>query len=196
MKPFVTIVLVIGIYLPGSHSAGLDAKSVIFSSKTSHSFVRLHAAHFASLTAFTVCFRAASEATHSYSLLSYATNSSDNELLIWEESKTQLWVYLGNVVTEIYIPEMNALLRHICVTWESQRGEITVWVNGRRSLRKVGGKGQVVKGSGQFILGQEQDSVGGRFDASQSFVGEITDVHLWDHILQPNDRDDQSGLFQ
>ncbi|XP_055504310.1 mucosal pentraxin-like [Leucoraja erinacea] len=149
-----------------------------------------------SLTAFTVCFKAASEATHSYSLLSYATSFSDNELLIWEESKTQLWLYLGNFVTEFYIPDMNSLLRHIYVTWESQRGEITVWVNGRRRVRKVGGKGQVVKGSGQFILGQEQDSVGGGFDASQSFVGEITDVHLWDHVLQPNDRDDQPGLFQ
>ncbi|XP_032901422.1 serum amyloid P-component-like [Amblyraja radiata] len=186
MKPFVTIVLVIGIYLPGSDSAGLDAKSVIFSSKTSDSFVRLHAAHFNNLTAFTACFRAASEAGHSYSLLSYATSFSDNELLIWEESETQLWLYLGTFITKFYITEMDAILRHICVTWESQVGEITVWVNGRRSIRKIG-RGYIVKGSGQFILGQEQDSVGGGFDSKQSFVGEISDVHLWDHVLKPND---------
>ncbi|XP_032901404.1 serum amyloid P-component-like isoform X5 [Amblyraja radiata] len=187
MKPFVTIVLVICIYLPGSDSIGMYGKSVRFPAKTANSFVRLHAPDFPSLTAFTVCFRAASEETHPYSLFSYATSISDNELLIWQESKTELWLEFHDQDTKFDLPEMNALLRHICVTWESQEGEITVWVNGRRSVRKFGGKGRVVKGPGAFILGQEQDSVGGGFDINQSFAGEISDVHMWDHVLQPND---------
>ncbi|XP_023664918.1 C-reactive protein-like isoform X3 [Paramormyrops kingsleyae] len=33
--------------------------------------------------------------------------------------------------------------------------------------------------------GQEQDSYGGGFNAHQSFVGDITDVHMWDHALSP-----------
>ncbi|XP_055512082.1 C-reactive protein-like [Leucoraja erinacea] len=187
MKPFVTIVLVMCIYLPGSDSIGMYGKSVHFPAKTANSFVRLHAPDFSSLTAFTVCLRAASEETRNYGLFSYATDSNPNELLLWQESKTHLRVELGNQKITFSLPEMNALLRHICVTWESHEGEITVWVNGRRSVRKVGGKGQVVKGLGQFILGQEQDSVGGGFDINQSFVGEITDVHMWDHVLQHND---------
>ncbi|XP_032901402.1 C-reactive protein-like isoform X3 [Amblyraja radiata] len=187
MKPFVTIVLVICIYLPGSDSIGMYGKSVRFPAKTANSFVRLHAADFSSLTAFTVCLRAASEETRSYSLFSYATDFHANELLLWQESKTQFQLELGTLQIAFNLPEMNGLLRHICVTWESQEGEITVWVNGRRSVRKVDGKGQVVKGLGQFILGQEQDSVGGGFDINQSFVGEITDVHMWDHVLQSND---------
>ncbi|XP_032901301.1 C-reactive protein-like isoform X1 [Amblyraja radiata] len=187
MKPFATIVLVMCIYLSGSDSAGLYEKSVIFPTETDNSFVRLNAPHFTSLTAFTVCFRAATEATRSYSLLSYATSASYNELLIWQENKTELWLYLGSYVDRFYVPEMNSLLRHICVSWESKGGEITVWVNGRRSVRKVGGKGRVVRGSGQFLLGQEQDSVGGSFDIKQSFVGEITDVNMWDRVLKPNE---------
>nr|BAG48545.1 pentraxin [Okamejei kenojei] len=187
MKPFVTIVLVMCIYLSGSDSVGLYGKSVIFPAKTANSFVRLHASDFSRLTAFTVCLRAASEETYPYSLFSYATSTFPNELLIWQESKTQLWLEFDDQDTKFEIPEMNTLLRHICVTWESQGGEITVWVNGRRSIRKVGGTGRVVRGSGQFILGQEQDSVGGDFDINQSFVGEITDVHMWDHVLQAND---------
>ncbi|XP_078279496.1 C-reactive protein-like [Rhinoraja longicauda] len=187
MKPFVTIVLVLCIYLQGSDSAGMYGKSVIFPAKTANSFVRMYASDFSRLTAFTVCLRAASEETRAYSLFSYATSSSPNELLLWQESKSKLRLELGTQKITFSLPEMNALLRHMCVTWESQGGEITVWVNGRRSLRKVGGKGQVVKGSGQFILGQEQDSVGGGFDINQSFVGEISDVHLWDGVLQSND---------
>ncbi|XP_032901403.1 C-reactive protein-like isoform X4 [Amblyraja radiata] len=187
MKPFVTIVLVMCIYLSGSDSAGMYGKSVVFPAKTANSFVMLRTPGFYGLSAFTLCFRAASEETRSYGLFSYATDSNANELLLWQESKTQLRVEFRSQKSVFILPEMNSLLRHICVTWESQEGEITVWVNGRRSVRKFVGKGRVVKGFGQFILGQEQDSVGGGFDASQSFVGEISDVHLWDHVLQPNE---------
>ncbi|XP_032901307.1 C-reactive protein-like [Amblyraja radiata] len=187
MKPFATIVLVMCIYLSGSDSAGLYGKSVIFPTETDNSFVRLNAPHFASLTAFTVCFRAATEATRPFSLLSYATSYSHNELLILHVNKTQLYVLLGSSEDRFYVPEMNSLLRHICVNWESKGGEIIVWVNGRRSVQKIGGKGRVVRGSGQFFLGQEQDSVGGNFDKKQSFVGEITDVNMWDRVLKPNE---------
>lgn len=32
---------------------------------------------------------------------------------------------------------------------------------------------------------QEQDSHGGGFDAQQTFIGMITDVHMWDFVLSP-----------
>lgn len=35
------------------------------------------------------------------------------------------------------------------------------------------------------MLVQEQDSYGGGFDVSQSFVGEVTDVHFWDSVISP-----------
>ena len=33
------------------------------------------------------------------------------------------------------------------------------------------------------MLGQEQDSVGGALDATQSFRGKLTNVNVWDHKL-------------
>ncbi|XP_078279317.1 C-reactive protein-like [Rhinoraja longicauda] len=187
MKPFMTFVLVLCIYLSGTESAELDGKSAIFRTKTATSFVRLNAADFSDLTAFTVCLRAASEETRGYSLFSYAVSKSNNELMIWQKSNVQIDLYLGNVVASFSLPKMDASLRHICVSWVSQTGDITVWVNGRRSLRKVGGKGRIVKRNGQFIIGQEQDSVGGGFDIKQSFVGEMTDVNMWDFVLTSNE---------
>ncbi|TRY53796.1 hypothetical protein DNTS_002705 [Danionella cerebrum] len=44
-----------------------------------------------------------------------------------------------------------------------------------------------IKPGGVFILGQEQDTLGGRFDATQAFVGEISDVQMWSHVLTPKD---------
>ena len=35
-----------------------------------------------------------------------------------------------------------------------------------------------------LVLGQEQDSVGGSFYANQSFMGEMTDVNIWDHVIK------------
>lgn len=34
-----------------------------------------------------------------------------------------------------------------------------------------------------MAFGQEQDSVGGDFDTSQSFQGKLSGVHVWDHVL-------------
>ena len=36
-----------------------------------------------------------------------------------------------------------------------------------------------------MVLGQDQDSFGGGFEPHQSFVGEMRDVTLWDHVLGP-----------
>ena len=35
-----------------------------------------------------------------------------------------------------------------------------------------------------MVLGQEQDSEGGSFDANQSFIGEMTGVNIWDHAIK------------
>ena len=40
----------------------------------------------------------------------------------------------------------------------------------------------MIRGGGALVLGQEQDSVGGSFDANQSFIGEMTGVNIWDHV--------------
>ncbi|KPP56439.1 hypothetical protein Z043_125941, partial [Scleropages formosus] len=36
-----------------------------------------------------------------------------------------------------------------------------------------------------LVLGQEQDAMGGRFDASQALVGELSQFNLWDRVLSP-----------
>lgn len=38
----------------------------------------------------------------------------------------------------------------------------------------------ILIGTPSVILGQDQDTCGGGFNAKQPFVGDLTDVHLWD----------------
>ena len=42
----------------------------------------------------------------------------------------------------------------------------------------------MIRGGGTLVLGQEQDSFGGSFDANQSFLGEMSDVNIWDHVIK------------
>ena len=41
----------------------------------------------------------------------------------------------------------------------------------------------MISGGGTLILGQEQDSQGGSFDANQSVIGEMAGVNIWDHVI-------------
>ena len=45
----------------------------------------------------------------------------------------------------------------------------------------------MIRGGGALVLGQEQDSEGGSFDANQSFIGEMTGVNIWDHLIKDDE---------
>ena len=40
----------------------------------------------------------------------------------------------------------------------------------------------MIRGGGTLVLGQDQDSLGGTFSASQSFIGRMANVNIWDHV--------------
>ena len=44
-------------------------------------------------------------------------------------------------------------------------------------------KGHTIRQGGTLVLGQDQDSVGGGFDSTQSFQGMLSNVNIWDHVL-------------
>ena len=45
----------------------------------------------------------------------------------------------------------------------------------------------MIKTNGILIIGQEQDSFGGRFDPNQSYIGELTDLNIWSRVLNANE---------
>ncbi len=46
------------------------------------------------------------------------------------------------------------------------------------------------------MLGQEQDTVGGLFDAKQSFKGMLSNVNMWDHVLKETEIKEMSKSCQ
>ena len=42
----------------------------------------------------------------------------------------------------------------------------------------------MIRSDGKLVLGQDQDTVEGGFKVDQSFIGEMTGVNIWDHVIQ------------
>ena len=72
--------------------------------------------------------------------------------------------------------------RHVCATWNSTDGQLNVYIDGSLA-RAESMKGEYLPGGGVWIIGQEQDEFGGGFDPSQAFVGELTELHVWNRVL-------------
>ncbi|NXH82393.1 AGRD2 protein, partial [Edolisoma coerulescens] len=90
-----------------------------------------------------------------------------------------------------YLPVFRAdgQWHHFCVTWQQENGTWAIYADGKRrasasGLCSVGPSApQAISGQGTFIIGQDQDSLGGTFRAKESFSGNITDLHIWQKVL-------------
>ncbi|KAM4761434.1 adhesion G protein-coupled receptor D2 [Cyanocitta cristata] len=90
-----------------------------------------------------------------------------------------------------YLPVFRAdgQWHHFCVTWQQENGAWAIYADGKRrasasGLCSVGSSApQAIFGQGTFIIGQDQDSLGGTFRAKESFSGNITDLHIWQKVL-------------
>lgn len=147
-------------------------------------------ASFPSLAAVSVCARVQFDARHETvsALFSYAARELTNEFQLRarpNEAKTR--VLLAPIVHGKHhayrasLPN-DALWHHVCVTWRKNDGFWAVYVDGERGDWDVGREpARDIYGSGIFVLGQDQDSFGGNF--TEPFVGNITDVNIWDVTL-------------
>ncbi|KAF4075328.1 hypothetical protein AMELA_G00233380 [Ameiurus melas] len=137
--------------------------------------------------AVTVCLRAFSDLSRAQSLFSLSLPSTDNGFIIY---KPKQGVYRLHVLVDSAdfwgLQDESNVWNSVCATWDTSTGLAQLWVNGIPSSRKGIKAGSSITGTPKIILGQEQDSYGGKFDAGQSFVGMLTDVHMWDFVLSPN----------
>ncbi|XP_041130913.1 serum amyloid P-component-like [Polyodon spathula] len=166
----------------------LQGKAFSFPEDSGTAHVKLTTDKEEPLEAVTVCLRYISDLTRAQSLFSLATPSQDNAFLffipkpgLYSPEVGQKEIGFMEVLDKKGLPGWV----HACVTWESSSGMIQLWINGKGSVRKGVNRDRLLQGKPSVILGQEQDSYGGKFDKAQSFVGQISDVHMWDRALSP-----------
>ncbi|KAM9114190.1 serum amyloid P-component-like [Pangshura tecta] len=168
----------------------LHGKVFVFPKATATAHVILKPRLDKPLQNISVCLRFGCNLTRAYSLFSYTTKAKDNDFLLFKPNSGELRLYVGGELVTFKVPEGRDTSTgwvHVCASWESATGIAELWVNGSPLPRKGLKKGYSVSNQGVLVLGQEQDTPGGNFDINQSFVGEITDVYMWDTLLSPDD---------
>ncbi|GAA6226057.1 pentraxin-4 isoform X1 [Lates japonicus] len=175
------------------------------------------------LPELSVCLWLRVEASHVGTLLSYATDDNDNQLVLYgrnssassttfsassssshpsystspfstsshpSASPSSLDFVIGDpVYRRLPVSSLlDARWHHLCVLWSSIQGRF--WHYSDRRLTSSGSnfrKGWEIPGGGSVVLGQEQDSVGGGFDAAEGFAGQVAGFRVWNRVLSPTE---------
>ncbi|XP_017716746.1 PREDICTED: neuronal pentraxin receptor [Rhinopithecus bieti] len=140
------------------------------------------------LYAFTACMwlRSRSSGTGQGTPFSYSVPGQANEIVLLEAGHEPMELLINDKVAQLPLSLKDNDWHHICVAWTTRDGLWSAYQDG-----ELQGSGEnlaawhPIKPHGILILGQEQDTLGGRFDATQAFVGDIAQFNLWDHALTP-----------
>uniref|UniRef100_A0A8C5QRS9 Pentraxin (PTX) domain-containing protein n=1 Tax=Leptobrachium leishanense TaxID=445787 RepID=A0A8C5QRS9_9ANUR len=162
----------------------LSGRSFFFPGESGNSYVYLNPQIPMNLKALTLCMKLSLDVPESREtiLFSYRTRYYD-ELNLWIESNGNIGLYMsGDGVFFIPIDQKREW-NNLCLTWESKHGRTELWVNGRRKPIRIYRIKHQIREGGIAILGQDQDLLGGGFDAKQSYVGKIKDLNMWNRVL-------------
>ncbi|XP_021573584.1 neuronal pentraxin receptor [Carlito syrichta] len=140
------------------------------------------------LYAFTACMwlRSRSGSTGQGTPFSYSVPGQANEIVLLEAGPDPMELLINDKVAQLPLSLKDNDWHHICIAWTTRDGLWSAYEDG-----ELQGSGEnlaawhPIKPHGILILGQEQDTLGGRFDATQAFVGDIAQFNLWDHALTP-----------
>ncbi|KAM7370919.1 hypothetical protein PAMP_010429 [Pampus punctatissimus] len=170
--------------LPTASQVGLTDKVLVFPYETDFSFVTLIPQKEMGLRAFTLCMRVATELPEERQIILFAYRTADyDELNVWRENDGRVSFYMSGDGTFFHLPPITTFRTSLCLTWESRTGLTAFWVEGKRSTYQVYKPGHTIRPKGTILLGQDPDQHLGGLEAKQSFVGEVTDLNMWDSVL-------------
>ncbi|XP_061666652.1 C-reactive protein [Syngnathoides biaculeatus] len=167
-----------------TRQVGLAGKVLVFPYETDFSYVTLMPLKEMALKAFTLCMRVATELPEERQIILFAYRTADyDELNVWREKDGRISFYMSGDGVFFYLPPLGTFRTGLCLTWESGAGLAAFWVDGKRSTYQVYKPGHSIRPEGTVLLGQDPDKHLGGLEALQSFVGELTDVNMWDYVL-------------
>ncbi|XP_005988133.1 neuronal pentraxin 1 like [Latimeria chalumnae] len=139
--------------------------------------------------AFTVCMWLKSNASPGVGTpFSYAVPGQANELVLIEWGNNPMEILINDKVAKLPFVTNDGKWHHICITWTTRDG---VWEAYQDGTLRGNGENLApyhpIKPQGVLVLGQEQDTLGGGFDATQAFVGELAHFNIWDKKLSPGE---------
>ncbi|KAM4610668.1 carbonic anhydrase 6 isoform 2-T2 [Polymixia lowei] len=144
----------------------------------SYALARLN--HPMELHSFTACMHVRPQPGGIHTVLSYSSAGIDNELMITIGYEVGLWIGNEFVNLPYNVPSHDWV--NYCIAWSSHTGGAELWINGAAGEEQYLRSGYSISPGGVFVLGKDQDGFLGISD-SDAFVGKMTDVNVWDHVL-------------
>ena len=129
--------------------------------------------------------------TKSGTVISYATKEGDlvqdNAFALQDYASFVLFVNNQTVFTGLRAND--GQWHHVAITWESAGGTWHAYKDGVETKASSAPfrQGQVITGGGVLILGQEQDELGGGFNTEENFIGDVSQMNVFDYVLSAND---------
>ena len=80
----------------------------------------------------------------------------------------------------------DGIWHHVCITWDVVVGEYVFYKDGAIVRKGVYAR-TCIPGGGVWVLGQDQDWIGGGFDKDDSFKGEMVETNIWNKVLTPQE---------
>ncbi|KAJ8264133.1 hypothetical protein GJAV_G00145570 [Gymnothorax javanicus] len=162
----------------------LDKFQLTFPLRTNYMFAKVKKS-LPEMYAFTVCMWIKSNASPGVGTpFSYAVPAQANELVLIEWGNNPMEILINDKVAKLPFLINDGKWHHICVTWTTRDG---VWEAFQDGVMRGSGENLApyhpIKPNGVLVLGQEQDTLGGGFDATQAFVGELAYFNMWDKKL-------------
>ncbi|XP_051889280.1 LOW QUALITY PROTEIN: neuronal pentraxin-1-like [Pristis pectinata] len=170
------------------NSRPTDKFQITFPLRTNYMYAKVKKS-LPEMYAMTVCMWLKSNASPGVGTpFSYAVPGQANELVLIEWGNNPMEILINDKVAKLPFVINDAKWHHICVTWSTRDG---VWEAYQDGMKRGNGENLApwhpIKPGGIMVLGQEQDMLGGGFDATQAFVGEMSHFHMWDRVLTPGE---------
>ena len=139
------------------------------------------------LSDLTVTFQAnPREVGFNDTIFSTAQSNADNNAftLVWV-SPTQMRLLSSNGQSALFTFDATDedRLYQFALTRDATNDEAELFIDGLSVGKRTLTLGQLNVPVGGFVLGQEQDSVGGSFDPTQTYVGDLDEFAVWNRLL-------------
>jgi len=143
------------------------------------------------LTDVSSAFWLKSTDTGSQAVFSGVNAGFDNEYLVFFNDPTTLWLYAqfaGNIASWTVPTVADGQWRHYAIAADSTSDTAELYLDGAsQGTRALTIDVPFDIDPGGFVLGQEQDSVGGGFDPTQALNGTLDELYIFDRVLSAQD---------
>ncbi len=118
--------------------------------------------------------------------ISYASTATADDFAVMNYRNLRVYVADDPIVPGLAFND--GAWHAVAVTWKSVGGEVNIYDNGISEYSNTSlAEGNTITDGGSFVIGQDQDSVGGGFSPNQSFIGTIDEIMLFSRVLNPGE---------